>query len=134
MLTRTLARGIWRYWGYLLLVLIIGAWSKAWELTPRLLLLFSLADMLYFLFLAPAWCCAVNRDGTLCRENSAGLLLGCYRRQHKFQRLKMVVVGHTWRQATRGLWVTPKQTLATLGAVAGIISSIASVVGLLVHR
>ncbi|MBO0701466.1 MAG: hypothetical protein J2P38_00940 [Candidatus Dormibacteraeota bacterium] len=90
--------------------------------------------MLYFMFVAPAWCCAVNRDGTLCRENSSGLLLGCYRRQHKFQRMKMMLVGHAWRKATSGLFVSPKETLVTLGTVAGIASSVAAVINFIVRQ
>jgi hypothetical protein len=41
----------------------------------------------FFLLAAPVWCGAVNRDGTSCRNNSAGLLIGCHLRQHRWQKL-----------------------------------------------
>jgi uncharacterized protein YjeT (DUF2065 family) len=85
----------------------------------------SLFVTAFFLFQAPVWCCAVNRDGTLCRNNSSGLLLGCSKRQHKWQKLKMTLVPHAWRQMNRGLWVAPREVLTTLGAVMGIISAAA---------
>jgi hypothetical protein len=40
----------------------------------------------YFVFWVPVWCGAANRqDGTFCRGNSHGLMMGCHRRQHKWQ-------------------------------------------------
>lgn len=75
-----------RYWGYLALaVAVLGFFFHSLGLAVILAL--SLAALGYFLVAAPVWCCAITRQGLLCRENSYGLLLGCWRRQHKWQRL-----------------------------------------------
>ena|SRR5437879_3848432 len=129
MLTRVLARIIWRYWGYLLLVVLAVAWNT--KAGPGVLLAISLGEILYFLFWAPAWCGAVTRSGLPCRNNSTGLLLGCHLREHKYQRLKGVVFGHAWRRMTDGLFATPSATIATLGVLAGIASAVASIVGVI---
>jgi hypothetical protein len=84
---RLLSRFLTRYWGYLALVIaILGFFAHALGLAVILAL--SLAALGYFLLQAPVWCCAVTRTGQLCRDNSHGLLLGCHRRQHKWQRLR----------------------------------------------
>jgi hypothetical protein len=88
------------------------------------LIVLSLLVTAFFLFQAPVWCCAVNRDGTLCRNNSSGLLLGCSKRQHKLQKLKMTFVPHAWRQMNRGLWASPREGLTTLGAIIGLLSTL----------
>ena len=76
-----------RYWGYLALVIaILGFFAHSLGLAVILAL--SLAALGYFLLWAPVWCCAVTRTGQLCRDNSHGLLMGCHRRQHKWQRLR----------------------------------------------
>ena len=76
-----------RYWGYLALALAIFG-LVAHHFGFMVILILSLAAFGYFLVAAPVWCCAVTRTGQLCRDNSYGLLLGCHRRQHKWQRLK----------------------------------------------
>jgi hypothetical protein len=118
---------LWRYWGYILFVLLLTAWWTT-KTGPVALIVLSTLAGLYFLFQAPAWCCALNRDGTLCRRNSAGLLLGCSLRQHKWQKLKLTVVPHGWRRLNRGLWVNPTTSLATLGAILSIVSILGSLV------
>ena len=49
----------------------------------------TLLVIVWALFSAPTWCGAVNRqrggEVEYCRNNSFGLLLGCWIRQHKFQ-------------------------------------------------
>jgi hypothetical protein len=76
-----------RYWGYLALVVAVPGFLLH-SLGFAVILILSLAAVGYFLLQAPVWCRAVTRDGLLCRENSHGLLLGCWRRQHKWQRLR----------------------------------------------
>lgn len=84
---RLLSKLLTRYWGYLALIIaIFGFFARSLGLTVVLIL--SLAALGYFLVQAPVWCCAVTRTGDLCRDNSHGLLLGCHRRQHKWQRLR----------------------------------------------
>ncbi|MET8354891.1 hypothetical protein [Micromonospora sp. NPDC005206] len=112
-----------RYRGYLAFIILVTArWRRA--AGPVALLVLSLLVTAFFLFQAPVWCCAVNCDGPLCRNNSSGLLLGCSKRQHKWQKLRMTIVPHAWRQMNRGLWASPREALTTLGAVVGIVSAL----------
>lgn len=101
------------------------------KITPAIILFFSVLAVGYFLFQAPLWCGSVTRDQTLCRNNSSGLLIGCHLRQHKWQKLRMTVVPNMWRELNRGLWVSPKQILATLAALTGITSALVAMVGTL---
>lgn len=125
-------KGLTRYWGYLAFVVLITAWWSR-DIGPGVLIMLSLLVTLYFLFMTPAWCCAVNRDGTLCRRNASGLLLGCSYRQHKWQKLKMTIVPHAWRQLNRGLWVSPREGVATLAALSGVASALVAAVTLAVQ-
>lgn len=84
---RLLTRLVTRYWGYIALVVaVLGFFLHS--LSFAVILALSLAALGYFLVAAPVWCCAETRKGELCRDNSRGLLLGCHRRQHRWQRLK----------------------------------------------
>lgn len=125
-------RWLRRYWGYPVLALVILTWIVFFgggvphEVGVVFLVAFSVADAYYFAFRAPMWCGAVNRDGTLCRENSTGFLWGCYRRQHKWQRLKMAVVRARWRQLGQELFGSAPQGLATVLGTVTILSSVIS--------
>lgn len=69
---KLLTRFLTRYWGYLALALaILGFFTHHLGYMAIL----ALAAVGYFLVAAPVWCCAVTRTGTLCRDNSHGLLL-----------------------------------------------------------
>lgn len=59
----------------------------------RPIALLSFLVVAYFVFQAPAWCAAENRDGTLCRRNASSLLFGCSYRQHKWQKPKFMFIG-----------------------------------------
>ena len=60
-------------------------------LMPRGFLIVSGASMLglaaWFVFWAPAPCLATTREGTRCRNNSKGLIGGCYLVSHQSQTL-----------------------------------------------
>lgn len=120
MRTRT-RRRIARYWGYLLFVVIIVGWS---DLPPLAVVIVSVAVLLYFLVQAPVWCGAQNRDGTLCRNNSYGLLLGCRLNQHKWQRLQMLRPGPRWLQVNRALWAGVRECLASLASIATVFMGV----------
>ncbi len=122
-----------RYWGSPLLALLVLSWMAfVGSRIPRptaiaFTMVLSAADAYYFAFSVPMWCNAVNRNGTLCRENSTGVLWGCHRRQHKWQRLKMVVVRARWRQLYKELFSTAPQGFATIsGSMATLSTVIAS--------
>lgn len=115
-------KGATKYWGYLLLAVTIGLWFSR-SAGPWILIALSAVTTAYFLFGAPIWCGAENRDGTLCRRNATGILMGCSFRQHKWQKLKMAFVPRLWTQLNRGLWVSPTTALATVGTLLGLATS-----------
>lgn len=111
-------------WGYLLFVFVIFGWWNP-EIGPLILVVASIAALLYFLFQAPVWCGARNRnDTTHCRNNSTGLFLGCHLKQHKWQRLKMLAPGAHWLRANRALWTGVRECLTTVAAVATVFSAV----------
>ena len=61
----------------------------------------TLLVIVWALFSAPTWCGAVNRqrggEVEYCRNNSSGLLLGCWIRQHKFQHFTSAWWITNWR-------------------------------------
>jgi hypothetical protein len=122
-------RWLARYWGYVVLALLLSSWLEGWpELAPVSLFPLSLAVIFYSLFQAPVWCGADNRDGTSCRRNAYGLLRGCSFRQHKWQKMKQAFVPDKWRELNRGLWTDPKTGLATMTSLLGIVSAVGALV------
>lgn len=92
----------------------------------------TLLVVVWALFSAPTWCGAVNRtrgnDVEYCRNNSSGLLLGCWIRQHKFQRFKLAWWTTSWRDRMRGIWAGAPAKVATATAVFGIVTGIIGVI------
>jgi len=128
-----------RYWGFLALAAALACWvglvlGKLTTAIAGVVLVLSVGAVLYFLFQAPLWCGAVTREGTLCRNNSSGLLIGCHLREHKFQKLKMTSVPKAWRELNRGLWATPREGVNTLAGLGSAVSAFAAVVMILVVR
>lgn len=116
-----------RYWGYLALVAaVVGAWLHLAALA--VLVLAGLA-LVYLLLLAPLWCGAETREGWQCRNNSHGLLLGCWIREHKWQRLKQAFLPKRWGDLARSLLGSVKDCLATVSALIAIVTAAAAVVG-----
>jgi hypothetical protein len=118
-----------RYWGLLTLFILIIAWWRG-GVQPALLIGLSLITAFYFLFRAPAWCGAANRGGTLCRNNSKGVLMGCSLRHHKWQKLRMTFVPQGWRQLNRGLWAAPREGVTTLAGLASVVSAVVATITL----
>jgi hypothetical protein len=110
-------RSLWRFWGYGVLVVMLLAVLGHYT-----------GPAFYVLFSAPVYCGAINRKrGTeveFCRNNSAGLLLGCHLRNHKWQKLSSMWWSLGWRQKTRGLWSSPSAQFATLTGVIGTLTGI----------
>ena len=100
-----------------------------------MVVLLSAAVLLWSFFQAPVTCGAPVRgrdDG--CRNNAAGLLMGCHIRQHRWQKLKMSIVRRRVRDFCSGLFSDGKATLVTLAAVGSFISGLAALVpGSVVH-
>lgn len=132
-----MGRVLERYWGFLALLAAVACWvglilGKVSTAIVALVLVLSVGAVVYFLFRAPLWCGAVTRDGTLCRNNSSGVLFGCHLREHKFQKLKMAFVPKAWRELNRGLWATPRDGVTTLSGLGSVVSALAAVVAILV--
>jgi hypothetical protein len=110
-----------RYWGYLALGIVILGWVTH-TFGYAVILILSLAALVYFLVQAPLTCGAEIRKGDHCRNNSHGLLLGCHIRQQKWQRARDIFVSRKWRGVIHDLTASPKDQLGTLSALISIMS------------
>ncbi len=110
-----------RYWGYLALGLVILGWVTH-KAGYAVILILSIAALVYFLVQAPLTCGADIRKGDHCRNNSHGLLLGCWIRQHKWQRARDIFVSRKWQNVIRDLTGSPKDILGTIGGLVSIVS------------
>jgi len=119
--------GLSKYWGYLLLLILITAWWTT-QIGPKVLSIVAVVVVGYFLLHAPVWCCAVNRDGTLCRRNAKGLLVGCSLRQHKWQKLKLMILTRNWPSIRQSLFSNAGATLGTVGLILTIVSTAVGIV------
>jgi hypothetical protein len=89
----------------------------------------SAAVLLWSFFQAPVTCGAPVRgrdDG--CRNNATGLLLGCHIRQHRWQKLKMLIVRRRVREFCSGLFSDGKAVLVTLAAVGSFLSGLVALI------
>ncbi len=116
-----------RYWGYLALALaVLGAVE---HLAAAAVLVLAGLALVYLFLLAPLWCGSETREGLACRNNSHGLLLGCWIREHKWQRLKKAFVPARWGELGRSLFGSVKDCLATISAVVAIGTVAAAAIG-----
>ena len=123
---RALRKFLARYWGYLaLIVAIVGAIEHL--ATIAVLVLAALA-FLYLLVQAPLVCGAPGREGP-CRNNSHGILLGCWIRQHKWQRVKRLFISKRWNDLARSLLGSAKDALATISALIAVGTFAATAIG-----
>lgn len=116
-----------RYWGYLALAVAVFGLFEHIEVTVVLIL--AGAAFVYLLVQAPLWCGAPTRQGLACRNNSHGLLLGCWIREHKWQRLKKLFIPARWGELTKTLFGSVKDSLGTVSAVIAIGTFVAAAVG-----
>ncbi|MBJ3805744.1 hypothetical protein [Streptomyces flavofungini] len=122
-----MAKAMRLYWGYIALAALIVAWSQQWSL-PTVVAL-SAAVSAYAGFQVPVWCGAVNRDGkTYCRNNAYGVLMGCRNRQHRWQKLKLIVLRSKAGDLSRAVFPTAKEKFNATLAVGGLLSAIAAVI------
>lgn len=89
---------------------------------PTVLVLMSAGCTMVFMTSVPMICGALHRDGTFCRNNSTGLLFGCWHRQHKLQRLRLLLVFHRWDRLKKELFVGPERSLASIVSMLTILS------------
>ncbi|MEV0918182.1 hypothetical protein AB0I93_28485 [Streptomyces sp. NPDC049967] len=108
--------------------MLIAAWiNKA--VGPTGVSTLSGLVLLWCFFQAPATCAAPvrgRRDG--CRNNATGLLMGCHIRQHRWQKLKMLILRRQLRAFFAGLFSDGKAALATLAAIGSFLSGIVALV------
>ncbi|MDT9699187.1 hypothetical protein [Streptomyces sp. P17] len=119
-------RGLWTYWGYLAAAALVVAWTS--RAAAVVIAVLSLAVAAYASFQAPVWCGAVNRDGTYCRRNATGLLMGCGLRQHRWQKMKMIVLRQKTGDVSRALFPTAREKFQAFIAVGSLASAVATVV------
>lgn len=119
-------RGIWTYWGYLAAAALVVAWGRGAASAVTVVL--SLAVVAYAAFQIPVWCGAGNRNGTYCRRNASGILMGCSLRQHRWQKMKMIVLRSKAGDISRAVFPTAKEKFAAFIAVGGLASAVAAVI------
>ena len=121
-----------RTWGYLLLPIIAWAWFVA-QLGPSPIAIMSVLAAGFFLFQAPAPCCAETRKGEWCRNNGSGVLGGCHFRNHRWQNVKMLLDRELRQRAANGILRGISGKAATLSAVISTLALLVSVGMLLVN-
>lgn len=121
-----------RFWGYLLLGVVLFAWASG-NINSPLLIAGSVLTLVYLLVGAPMWCMAENRDHSSCRNNANGLLLGCRIREHKWQRLSMLRRRQRWGELVRKRWASFGGCAASVSALAAVVSALTGAVGLVAN-
>jgi len=135
-----LERWLRRYWGYALLVLLIFLWPNVGDqFVIVMVLVLSIATASYFMFQVPGLPCGAGnrKEGTFCRNNSRGLLLGCHIYQHTWQRLKFVFLGYAFRYGwdrRQRIGQTIREGIATLALIATIGSTAIAGIALAVKK
>lgn len=134
---RTL-RTIWRYWGYILLPIILWTWIALHDQWVAIAIMSAFTTG-FFLFQARVPCGAEIRDRDpetgeylLCRKNASGILGGCGYKSHRWQNLKMIVRRSTWGRLVRSLFRKASGVAASLSALATAASAIIAVGALIV--
>lgn len=120
-----------KYWGYAVAVVVVYGWFSG-SLGPNILIVLSAVAFLYSLFQAPVWCCAETRNQEFCRNNAKGILMGCWIREHRWQKLKWFVRRSAWGQLSRRLLSGFNGIAASFSAVGTLVSAAAAVITLVV--
>ena len=109
--------GLGQWWGVLAGLSLIAAWvNKA--AGPAVVIGLSAVVLIWCFFQAPVTCKAEVRGRTDgCRNNASGLLLGCHIRQHRLQKLKMLIVRRQVRSFCAGLFSDGKTIVVTLSGL-----------------
>jgi hypothetical protein len=123
--------GLGQWWGVIATRSLIAAWVNQ-AAGPAMMITLSAIVLLWCFFQAPVTCKADvrgRRDG--CRNNASGLLLGCHIRQHRWQKLRMLVMRRRIGDFCRGLFSDGKATVVTLAGIGSFISGLAAVIQVL---
>ena len=126
--------GLGQWWGVLAGFLLIAAWVNS-AAGPAVVIVLSTLTAVWCFFQAPVTCGAPVRgreDG--CRNNASGLLLGCHIRQHRWQKLRLLIFRRQFREFCAGLFSDGKATIVTLAGVGSFVSALVALVpGVVVH-
>ncbi|WP_255308184.1 hypothetical protein [Streptomyces marincola] len=122
--------GLGRWWGVLTGLLLVAAWVNA-AAGPAVVLTLSAATLLWCAVQAPVVCRAPVRvrgqdDG--CRNNAYGLLLGCHLRQHRWRKLRMLLLRRRAREFGTALFADAQHTVVTLAGVGSFLSGVVTFV------
>jgi len=107
---------------------LIAAWINS-AAGPAVVVALSVATAAWCFFQAPVTCGAPVRgraDG--CRNNASGLLLGCHIRQHRWEKLKMLILRRRLREFCSGLFTDGKATVVTLAGVGSFLSGLVALI------
>jgi hypothetical protein len=116
--------GLGEWWGVIAAALLVAAWINR-VAGPAVIVSLSALTLGWCFFQAPTTCGAPVRgraDG--CRNNATGLLMGCHFRQHRWQKLRMLIVRRNVRTFCSGLFADGKATLVTLAAIGSFLSGL----------
>ncbi|RDG34485.1 hypothetical protein DVH02_30440 [Streptomyces corynorhini] len=120
--------GLGQWWGVLVCALLIAAWINR-TAGPAVVITLSVASLVWCLFQAPVTCGAPRREGgDGCRNNAKGLLLGCHIRQHRWQKLKMLILRRQVRAFCSGLFSDGKATVVTLAGLGSVVSALVALI------
>ena len=103
---------------------LILLWTNPVDATTRALV--SATYVIFILLAAPVWCAAPNRDGTYCRNNATGLLVGCHLRYHRWQKMKTLVRPNGVRSLGQRLFRDVTSGAAVVSAIGALISAAAA--------
>lgn len=115
-------------WGYVLFVILVTGVYYGW-LSSLGITVLSAATVFYTMFQAPMVCAVKNSTGRspYCRNNASGLLVGCWIRQHKWQKFKLMFIPEYWRRIGREFYTNPVEGLkisaAVLGGIGGVLGT-----------
>jgi hypothetical protein len=113
-----------RTWGYFLIPVLVWAWYSGDVGYGPIAIVSGLAA-LFFLFQARVPCGGLNRDGTLCRNNARGLLLGCNQVvAHRWYNAKMLIRRSTWGRFFSSAFRKFSGVAAVLSALATVASAL----------
>lgn len=120
---RSSRKSLRRSAGYILPAVIVYGWFFS-SMGAAVIATLSATLVGYSLFAAPVWCCAETRAGDFCRNDAYGVLMGCHLRQHKWQKLKMVVKHELWSKLLDRPLSGIGGRAASLSALAGTVSAV----------
>ena len=99
--------------------------GDGWCGQPAAVAIVVLVTVLHVLLWAPVFCGAGTLDGTPCRNNARGLLMGCLLQEDQWQKAKMALRVPAWRELVRRVFSQdPGQSIGVLAAVVAALAAV----------